>query len=294
MRAKKKEKTENQVFVDKMLSIIISIPLLSAMAMYLFSQFFQFPKSLLVGSIDGWLGFTGGVIGGTLTLFGVSITLREQNKLRDLDERKRDNEKKEEDRKKYMPYFSLFYSHTNICALNNIPNHNFFNIFYFDSHSIKNESNLDRVSIVYARIKNVSPSPATNIKFIGTELSIFDTSNFDNKILSTEICNQNDPMFHKTEGIHASAGYIPSNESIPIAVFIPDIRGFESISLHLLFNLFYETNLGYKYMQPGKLLISIDFIIDIDDNYTTKFNPNKIQFSHDMNAPILISEEAKK
>ncbi|MEF9966887.1 MAG: hypothetical protein RR766_00120 [Longicatena sp.] len=137
---KKKEKTEDQVFVDKMLYIIISIPLLSAMFMYMFSYFFQFPQSPLVGSIDGWLGFTGGVIGGTLTLFGVSITLREQNKLRNLDEEKRDNERKELLAIQYKPMLSSSKSLSPIDL--KIKNHDkITNIICFGSNEIERSVN---------------------------------------------------------------------------------------------------------------------------------------------------------
>jgi hypothetical protein len=283
MKSKKKEKADDQVFTNKVLLIIIAIPLLSAIFTYMFSYFFQFPKSILVGTIDGWLGFTGGVIGGTLTVFGVILTLREQNKLRDLDEQRRDKEKKEEDQKKYLPYFSLSYTNKNICSFNDIPKFDLIHIFDFDNYEkykLQNDSNLDRTSIVYVQVKNVSLNPAMNLKFIGNKLSISNVATGEN-------------ILNKVENINASASFIPSNNYIAIGIHIPDIRGIETILVQLLFDLYYDSNLGYHYHQPGNLMISVNFEIDIIDDFKTKFNPNKIQLFHDMSAPILIPEETE-
>lgn len=48
---------------------------------------FVIPDVLHFGSVDSWIQFAGSILGGTLTLFALAITLFEQNKIRDEDKK---------------------------------------------------------------------------------------------------------------------------------------------------------------------------------------------------------------
>lgn len=51
---------------------------------------FIIPDVLHFGSVDSWIQFAGSILGGTLTLFALAITLNEQDKKRDLEKKERE------------------------------------------------------------------------------------------------------------------------------------------------------------------------------------------------------------
>jgi len=61
--------------------IIIAIYIIVAsLFTYLICGEFQIPSSPIVGTTDAWIGFSGSLIGGAITLFVLYLTLESQNK----------------------------------------------------------------------------------------------------------------------------------------------------------------------------------------------------------------------
>ncbi|MEA4821895.1 MAG: hypothetical protein VB122_06715 [Erysipelotrichales bacterium] len=225
----------------------------------------------LLGTADGWLSFIGALIGGILTMLGVILTLNYQERIRKKQEILRNSERLEENRIKYLPYFTLSHSNTYICSFSNIPKLEVFNVFSFDN-STNFEQNKD--SVLYIHVKNASDNPAIDLKFIGRELSIKNSD--DGRII-----------YHKNTDLDTFAHFVPAKDHIPIAINVPDIKGPETIVIQLLFNLEYSDNFGHYYEQPGNLMIFLSFERDINDNFDNAIDKNRVQFLHDMSAPKL-------
>lgn len=278
----KEEKSSTLDFIAQ-LCFVLSITIGIIIITYSLGINFQFiDKDLtqnstgfhLLGTADGWLSFIGALIGGILTMLGVIITLNYQEKIRKKQEILRNNERLEENRIKYLPYFTLSHSNTYICSFSNIPKLEVFNVFSFDN-AINFEENKD--SVLYIHVKNASDNPAIDLKFIGSELSI--KTPFDEGVI-----------YHKNTDLNTFAHFVPAKDHIPIAINVPDIRGPEKILIQLLFNLEYSDNFGHYYEQAGNLMIFLSFEREINDNFDNAIDKNRVQFLHDMSAPKLKSK----
>lgn len=75
----KKKKIIN--YTSIILAVMFLIPFIY-LATFFIGRFYQSPNSNTLGSADGWLSFTGAIVGGILTLVGVIITIKYQEEER--------------------------------------------------------------------------------------------------------------------------------------------------------------------------------------------------------------------
>lgn len=61
-------------------SIILCFIIIPPIFTYLICFLFQYPQNALVGTVDAWIGFSGSLFGGIITLIGVWWTIESQNK----------------------------------------------------------------------------------------------------------------------------------------------------------------------------------------------------------------------
>lgn len=95
---------------EKILLVSFSISALFLFLTYVFlliiKTYFT-PPLIPVGSIDAWIGFSGSILGGTITVFALVLTINSEKKLRDKEYEIQKNILKEENSQRLMPVIEI-------------------------------------------------------------------------------------------------------------------------------------------------------------------------------------------
>lgn len=149
-----------------------------------------------------------GLTGGALTLGGVWWTIRDQDKKRDKDIKDREKEQKEEDRKRFMPYFG--YIEDSLQCYDNIkhdfPKYGYFgdDDFFLDDHYL--------VNVKLCNLGRGQAKKACAYLFNGAELIELNPDNPSEEI-------QHGPLFINNQRIRP-LGFVPPKQSTGISFLI--------------------------------------------------------------------------
>lgn len=88
-------------------AFLLTIVFLAPFFTYIFCVFLQTPNSDIVGTVDAWIGFSGSLLGGIITLYVLWMTIEYQNKKREEDQKLHEQERKEELATQYKPYLDI-------------------------------------------------------------------------------------------------------------------------------------------------------------------------------------------
>lgn len=173
--------------------LIVLIGIFITLIIYFLSYNLQIPKTITTGTVDGWLGYFGGLIGGIMTLIGVWITIDWQKSQKKYEEAKNN-------KLLYKPIIQLELENDN----------NIINIYSFNDKElidipllIKNVGNGEAIIsninayLTYEQDKSFQMQPFYSLKY-GFEYPYFiykDTKTKNYIYIDTKIIKDNQTMF---------------------------------------------------------------------------------------------------